>query len=462
MIVRKRVGALLVVLAAAGAAAAQAPAAKPLGLAQAVTTAWARYPGMTAARQAAVAAGAQADLARVAFWPNAGVTGQWDRATDNATLGLSFASPLPGISGTVPAADYSQSSAWTSAAGVYFSWEIADFGRRAANLRYFQELAREGSAAADLVRLQVGAHAADAWLNVRAAREEVRVTQADVSRWQGLENIVDALVAQQLRPGADRSRAQAELAAARIRASGATRDLAAAQATLAEALGLRPGEALPPLAGLPPAPPAPIVPSAAVPPQLRVRQDAVAAAGEEQEEIAREALPRWYVLASDYGRGSGVLAAGKLAHGLTGLAPTTAANWALGVGLDFSFTRWRATRSEAAAAKAQAAAERARQQQVEAQLEQARQLAAADWAAAQLVAQESPIGLAAAQTGEAQAKVRYQTGLASVADLENAEQLLTQADSDHALSQLQLWRALLETVFAAGSLQPLLAASGGH
>lgn len=434
----------------------------PLDLAQAVTMAWNRYPGMAAAQQGAVAAGATAELARTALWPTAGVAAQWDRATDNATLGLSFASPLPGISGTVPVADYSQRSVWTSAAGLYFSWEVADFGRRAANIRYFRELANASRDQAEVVRLQVGAHAADAYLNLLAAEQQLRVSTADVGRWQNLARIVDALVGQQLRPGADSSRAQAELAAARIRASNAARDLGLAQAALGEALGLRPGEALPALAALPAGLPEAPAASAVTPPQLRVRMDAVAAAMAQQKEIARSALPRWNLLATGFGRGTGVLAAGKFAPGTAGLAPTASANWAAGVGMDFSFTRWRAQRIQTGIAKAQAAQERARQQQVEAGLAMARQKASADWNAARTVAQESPIGLAAAKAGEAQARVRYQTGLASLVDLANAEQLLTQADSDNALGQLQVWRALVETAFAAGDLQPLVTAAGGH
>lgn len=438
----------------------QTPA--PLHLAQAITSAWAHYPGFTAAQQAAAVAAAQAELAQTAYWPNAGVTTQWDRATANATLGLSFASPLPGISGTVPAADYSQRSAWTSAAGLYFTWEIADFGRREANVRYFQNLAQQAGDQSAVVRLQVGAHAADAYLTVLAAERQVRVREADVHRWADLAKIVDALVDQQLRPGADRSRAQAELAAARIRASSAGRDLESARASLAEAMGLTPGQPLPPLAALTgPLPEAPAR-QPATPPQLRVRQDAVAAAQAQQQEITRSALPRWYALGSAYGRGSGMLAAGRLAPGLTGLAPTTAGNWAVGLGMDFSFTRWRAQRSQAIAAKAQLAQEQARQRQVEEQLHRAQQQAAADWDAARTVARESPIGLAAAQAGERQARVRYQTGLASLVDLANAEQLLTQADSDNALGQLQVWRALVETAFAAGDLQSVLAATQGH
>lgn len=448
----------MVGMAMAGAAVAAEPPqpAGALTLAEAISQAWTHYPNLAAAQASATRALAVADEAHVAFWPTAGLTGQWDRATDNASPGLAFASPLPGISGSVPVSVYSQRSTWTSAAGLYFSWEVADFGRRAANVRYFRELA---SAAADqtaYVQLQVGAHAADAYLNVLAAGEQLRVTQGDEARWSEIATTVQALVDQQLRPGADASRAQAELAQARIRIAAAERNRAAAEATLAEALGLDPTEVLPALAGVNAQAPSPPPPAASAPPQVRVQTDNLAAAQAQAQEAARSALPRWYALGSAYGRGTGIGAPGQLGRGLAGLAPTTAANWAVGLGLDFSITRWRANRDQRAEAAAAVTQQQQQLRQVNITLLAARRRAAADWTAAETIAQQSPIALQAAEVGEQQARVRYQAGLAGVVDLANAEQLLAQADSDEALSRLQLWRALVESAYAAGDLQPLL------
>jgi len=445
----------------ASGAAAQSPA---LAFPDAVQAAVARYPGIEAARQGLARAQAEAGAAATNLLPSLGLAGQWDRATDNATLGLSFPSPLPSISGTVPAKDYAPASAFTSAAGAYFSWEVADFGRRASNLRYYRDLAAAAGAQLDLARLQVGAHAGDAFLTVLAAQQQLGVAQADVGRWQQIAAIIQALVDQQLRPGADASRAQAELAGARIRQSNADRNLAIAQANLSEALNAT--GALPALAPLPNAPPRLLAPAPALHPELRAQQSVVAAAQARTQELARSALPRWFVLGSAYGRGSGILAAGSFAGGASGLAPATAGNWGVGLGVDFSFTRWRTTIAQQAAAGAQLAQEKARQQQVASSLGAAAQRAAADLAAARAVALQAPIELDAATASEAQARVRYQTGLAGVVDLANAEQLLAQAQSDAALSRLQVWRGLLETAFAAGDLQPLVlaasGASGGH
>jgi len=445
------------------ARAQAAPASGPLSLVEAVRQALRQNPSVAAFEYGAGAARSQIGVAQVAFLPNAGVTGQFDRGTDNAALGLSFASPLPAISGTVPVSDYSWRSAWTSAAGAYFAWEFLDFGRRAANVRYYQALASEAADASELARLDVAAHAADGFLTVLAGEQQANVARADVARWQTAARIIEALVQQQLRPGADASRAQAELAGARIRLAQAERNVELARAALAEALGV--SAPLPPLAGgglLGAAPPAAPPGDVAAHPRARAEAQAVAAAGARASELERAGLPRWYLLASLYGRGTGVRAPGNLASGLAGLAPTGAGNYAAGAGIDFSFTRWLQSRREAAAARLLARQQAARYRQIVLQLAAAQTRAQADLRAALAVARESPAELAAARTGEAQARVRYQAGLAGVVDWANAEQLLAQAENDAALSDLQVWRGLLETAYANGDLAPFLAAAGGR
>lgn len=448
---------------AAGAAAAPAP----LTLTAAVQAALTHYPAVLAAAHARLRAAADVSVARTNLWPNAGVGGQWDRGTDNATLGLSFASPFPGISGTVPTADYSWRSDWTSAAGGYFSWELLDFGRRAANVRYFEEIARQAADLEALARLQVAAHAADGYLSLLAAEQEQVVARADVERRRTADQIIHALVDQQLRPGADASRADAELSAARIRLTQADRAAAVAASALAEAMGAAPP--LPPLAGeslltAPAGWPAVMASTAAgtAHPEALAAARGVAAARAREAELAKSGLPRWYALAALYGRGTGVIGPGKLADGLSGLAPGTAGNWAAGLSVDFSITGWARARRQKAAAEEQTRLEQEREREVLLRLRGGQEVAAADLGAALVIARESPVELAAARAGEAQARVRYQAGLANITDLDDAEQLLTQAESAAALADLRVWRGGLESAFAAGDLRPFLALAGGR
>ena len=105
-------------------------------------------------------------------------------------------------------------SVWGSAGAVLLSWEAVDFGQRKAGVdvaRAQTSLAKNQTA---LTELDVASAAADAFLTVLAAEESVRAARANVERLQVFFNNVRTLVQNQLRPGADQSRAQAELAVA--------------------------------------------------------------------------------------------------------------------------------------------------------------------------------------------------------------------------------------------------------
>ena len=64
-------------------------------------------------------------------------------------------------------------------------------------------------------QFDVAAATIDSYLTLAAAQEIVRAAQAGVERAESVVRTTDALANAQLRPGADSSRAQAELAAAR-------------------------------------------------------------------------------------------------------------------------------------------------------------------------------------------------------------------------------------------------------
>ena len=84
----------------------------------------------------------------------------------------------------------------------------------------------------------------------------VRAAQAGVERSETVVRMTDALVNAQLRPGADSSRAQAELAAARTQLIQSHQAVEVARATLSQFVGLQPDQiaiSAPALLQLPPA-----------------------------------------------------------------------------------------------------------------------------------------------------------------------------------------------------------------
>jgi len=243
---------------------APAQGRQPLNLnfEQAVELALKNYPAIRAAHAQRQAAEAGVDLARANYLPRVDMAWQQNRATRNNVFGLLLPQAgIPSISG--PQLDNSSiESAWGAAGSLLLSWEPFDFGLRKANVELARTIGRQASANEAVTKLDVSAAAADAFLTLLAADQTLEAAQAEVERAETIARAVRALVANQLRPGVDASRAEAELASARNHLIQAEQNVELARADLAEAIGeagaditIEPG----PLLELPPAPPLPSV-----------------------------------------------------------------------------------------------------------------------------------------------------------------------------------------------------------
>ena len=72
------------------------------------------------------------------------------------------------------------------------------------------------------------------------------------------------------------------------------------------------------------------------------------------------------------------------------------------------------------------------------------------------IARNTPVERQAATDAESRARARYESGLASVTEVAEAQRLLAQAEADDAVARLGVWRALLAVMQAQGNLQPFL------
>src|SRR6266849_3046309 len=220
-----------------GRAAAQPAASGPLSLNDVVQLALKNYPAIKESRARGQAADEGIGVARTAYLPRLDMLWQENRATTNNVFGLVLPqSVVPPMSGPV-LGTRSYDSVWGSAAGVQLSWEAVDFGQRKANVDVARAQSSFAKAQTDLTTLDVAAAAADAFVTVLASDEAVRAVQANVDRLQVFADNVRTLVTNGLRPGADESRANAELAIARNQLSQAVQTADIARAILADAIG---------------------------------------------------------------------------------------------------------------------------------------------------------------------------------------------------------------------------------
>lgn len=445
----------LVWLIAPARGGAQAIESRPLTLNDAVQLALKNYPAIRERRARAAAADAGIDVARTAYLPRLDLVWQENRATTNNVFGLLLPQAvIPPVSG--PVLDTrSYAGVWSSAAGVLLSWDALDFGQRKASVAVAQAQSTLATAQVTLTELDVAAAAADAFLTVVACDEAVRAARANVARLEVLAQSVRTLVENQLRPGADQSRAEAELAIANNQLSQAVQAAQLARASLADAIGA-PGASLSlridALATLPE--PRVETPDLTSHPAARAQQASVGAARARQRVLDRSYFPRVIIQGALSARGSGAEIPGQpsLGNGLWLQVP----NWAVGASVVFPALDLFAVRAKKRVETHLEAAESARYDRTVQTLTTQAAKARALMTAAIEIARNTPLEQRAATDAENRARVRYESGLAPLTEVADAQRLLAQADMDAALARLGVWRALLALAQVGGDLTPFL------
>lgn len=435
-------------------AAALPEEARPLTLVQAVEEAFTRYPTVTVALERADAARHVVNLARTSYLPRIDLLYQFNHATSNNVAGLLLPQAvLPAISGGT--GTRSSHATEGSAAGMLAAWEPFDFGARRAGVAAAERSEARARAEVDLARLELATAVAEAFLATAIANVRVRSAFADVERREVLDRTVTVLVESELKPGADGSRVRAELATARTQLAAAEQADATALAALG-ALLARPGPSALDVAGLLAVSPDALrsPPQPGRHPALSVAQARVREAAARADRERRSWVPRVNVLGSVSARGSGARGDGTFDDPEGWKLDRT--NWAAGVNVTFAVFDRAAIREREAIERATERAESAQQLRTELDLAGQIARAGATLDGAMRVADLTPAQLAAAQTIEEQARVRYDSGLGTIAEVADAQRLLVQAETDHAIARLSLWRALLGLAAARGDVSPFL------
>src|SRR5215471_1571746 len=429
-----------------------------LTLAGVVENALRNYPSIRISQEQINAASEGIRLARTAYLPRIDTIAQMNRATRNNVFGLLLPqSVIPSISGPVLGTN-NFGTVWGSAVGGLVAWEPFDFGLRQANVEIATAARAQSEASLKRTRFEVAVAAADAFLTLAAAQEAVRASQAGVDRSEIVLRTTTALVNAELRPGADRSRTEAELVAARTQVVQARQAVEVARATISQFVALDPSTiaiSAAKLTELPPAAPvATLNPNAN--PAVAEQEAAVARTQAELRALERSYFPRFYLEAAAYTRGSGAEVDGRRLGGLNGLAPNFQ-NYALGFTVNFPVMDYAALRAKEAGQSAAIRAAQAKSQQLVTDLRAQWNRAVASLNGARDVAANTPAQINAARAALEQANARYQSGLGVIDEVADAQRLLTQAEIDDALARLSVWRGLLAVAAAAGDIQPFVA-----
>jgi outer membrane protein len=176
----------------------------------------------------------------------------------------------------------------------------------------------------------------------------------------------------------------------------------------------------------------------------------------QEKVLSRTDYPRVFLQAEGFGRGSDVPNNGSIIGNLNGLVPARG-NWIAGLTITFpNVFDFKALSAEKQVAKATENSQQALYDKTIQDLTGQVQAALAQLKGAQLVAEQTPIELAAARTSETQSRARYDASLATLVEVAEAEGLLAQAEMDDAVARLNVWRSLFGVAYAQGDWQPFL------
>ena len=383
-------------------------------------------------------------------------------ASHNKLTQVFFGSPVfPAISGPATTGT-NMTPFFFTAGGVSLDWAPLDFGLHKARIQLAKTLAEQAKTQYASTELDVGLTAANAFLDAIIAFEQVRAAEQNVTSFEQFHQIVHAEVAASLKPGADESLSEAQLANARndlIRAQ-LSRDLA--YANLANSMGLG-GKTIEVVAkGLAEtAEQAQIQKSPPVFAQVPILQAAnsvLTSAIAQKKVLDKEYYPVFHLLGGFNLRSSGLSStkAGQTQSSeVSGVLPVIP-NYQVAVIINWNFLDIFRLRQEKKVQQ-----ERIYQQQEESELVlqnlrtqdvQSR----ARVKAALALADNMPIQVHASLVATQQAEARYKTGLGSVAQVAQANETLAQSRVQEAIARVGVWRALLSVASVHGDLHPLL------
>jgi outer membrane protein TolC len=441
----------------------ESTATASLTISQVVQDAQNNYPAIRVSEEELNAAVANIRLARTSYLPRLDGIFEANRATRNNVFGTVLPQNiLPSMSGPVIGTN-NGGSVWGSAAGLLVNWQPFDFGMRHAKVKSASAARDRANAYVQRTQLEVSSAAADAFLTVLAAAQAQNAAQVAVDNWETLRKSIHALTSANLRPGADESRVEAEKAAANTQLALATQAVETGQATLSKFLA-KPDDIVKPLnsahllGDVPLGADDDAIFHPENTPAMLEQHAAVSQSASDLRATDRSWVPQFNLLAAGYGRGTGAETDGQRLGGANGLAPNVG-NYAVGLNVTFGFLDFASIHAREASQSATLKAEESRETLVGRQLQEQFAQARATVRAMRSIAKNTPVQVASARTTLAQATARYKAGLVSIDDVAQAQRLVVQAEIDHSIARLNVWRAFLQLQSVRGNLQPFLQAA---
>lgn len=438
---------------------------EPVTLAGAVRMADTAFPKLLQDRAEMEAAKRRITLQKIKeYVPDSMFSYQDVAATHNRlTQTLFSSSVLPATPGPGPENVRMSADAF-SAAGFILDWAPIDFGLHKAMIGKAKAEFQLSAASYQLTKLDVSVRAALSYLDALIMSEQVAVAEANVQRFSDFSTVVHAQVNAGLQAGADASLADAQLANARNDLIRAKLNDELARAALGYAIG-RGGEVVE------------IEPGGII--EVTEPDDSQNTAVNFSEHplslqskalistrlaskkvLDKQYYPKFRWLGGVNLRGTTFLTnRGDVpAPDVSGFFPTVP-NWNAGLVVDFPFLDIIRIKAEKRVVFKQIEAAQHNFDLAVQSLKRDDVQARASLRAAVALAKNMPVQVEAASLAARQAEARYQAGLATVAQVAEANQILADSRVKEAVANVGVWKSLLSVANVHGDMQPFLAAA---
>jgi len=351
-----------------------------------------------------------------------------------------------------------------SGAGFIIDWAPIDFGLHKAMIGRAKADYSLSNATYGVTLLDVSVQAALSFLDALVMHEQVAVAEANVERFAEFSKVVHAQVNAGLQPGADASLADAQLANAKNDLIRARYNDELARAALAYAVG-RGGEIIDVEPGgivkvTEPAAPQQTAPYFENHPLALQGKAVISIRQADKKVLDKEYYPKFRWLGGVNLRGTTFMTnRGDVeAPGVSGVFPVIP-NWNVGMMIDLPFFEIIRIKAQKKVVLEQIKAANFAYDLVLQGLRRDDVQARASVRAAIALAANMPIQVEAASLAARQAQARYQAGLATVAQVAEANQILADSRVKEAVANVGVWRALLSVANVHGDLQPFLKAA---
>lgn len=436
---------------------------QPFTLVGAVQYAEQNYPAILKSRAQMLAAKQDVTVQKLnEYLPNSLFQYQEIMASHNKLSEVFFGSPVfPAVSGP-GYSNVNMDPVFYSGAGVSIDWAPIDFGLHKARINLSKSQYGQATAQLDVTRFDVSIAVVNAFLDVVEALEEVRAAQENVASFAQFHTVVEAQVNANLKPGADASLAEAQLANANNQLLRARLQSELAAANLANAIGAGGKEVTIDATG---------IASASEPnqfqqgfpifenvPILKSSMSALTSVLAQRQILNKEYYPVFHFLGGVQTRGSGLALNGRNNQSLggNGVFPVIP-NYQVAMIINWNFLDYFRLKAEKKVQDQRIIAQQQDYNLILQNLQTEDLRSRARVRTAVQLAANMPVQVHAAQIAMQQAQARYKTGLGSVAQVAEANQVLAQSRMQEAVVRVGIWRALLSVAAVHGDLKPFLA-----